>query len=42
MKEYGCCAKFGRGDNLTYSEIRSLWRDGLVSTTLPKRLIGFK
>jgi hypothetical protein len=25
MKEYGCCPKFGRGDNLTYSEIRSVW-----------------
>ena len=45
MKEYGCCPKFGRGDNLTYTctlEIRSVWRDGLVSATPPKRLIGFK
>ena len=44
MKEYGCCPKFGRGDNLTYkySEIRSVWRDGLVSATPPERLIGFK
>ena len=31
----------GRSFNL-YSEIRSVWRDGLVSATLPKRLIGFK
>jgi hypothetical protein len=43
MKEYGCCPKFGRRDNLTYTlEIRSVWRDGLVSATRPKWLIGFK
>ena len=25
-----------------YSEIHSVWRDGLVSATPPKRFIGFK
>ena len=31
------------GHNLPlYSEIHSVWRDGLVSATPPKRLIGFK
>ena len=25
-----------------YSELRSVWRDGLVSATPPIRLIGFK
>jgi hypothetical protein len=43
MKEYGCCPKFKRGDNSTYTFIVS--RKGgimyLVSTTPPKRLIGF-
>jgi len=39
MKEYGCCPKFGRGDNSTYTFTK---RGGmyLVSAT-PKRLIGF-
>jgi hypothetical protein len=43
MKEYGCCPKFGRGEEFNlYSELRSVWRDGLVSATPPIRLIGFK
>jgi hypothetical protein len=39
MKEYGCCPKFKRGDNSTYT----FTKRGvvyLVSTTPPKRLIG--
>jgi hypothetical protein len=39
MKEYGCCPKFGRGDNSTYTFMKR----GvvyLVSATHPKRLIG--
>jgi hypothetical protein len=39
MKEYGCCPKFKRGDNSTYTFTKS----GvvyLVSATSPKRLIG--
>jgi hypothetical protein len=27
---------------IIYSEKRSVWRDGHVSTTPPKQLIGFK
>jgi hypothetical protein len=42
MKEYGCCPKFKRGDNSTYTFTK---RGGecmyLVSTTPPKWLIGF-
>jgi hypothetical protein len=40
MKEYGCCPKFKRGDNSTYTFTK---RGGvyLVSATPPKRLIGF-
>ena len=40
MKEYQCCLKFRRGDNSTYA----FTKRGvvyLVSTTPPKRLIGF-
>ena len=40
MKEYGCCLKFGRGDNSTYT----FTKRGvvyLVGTTPPKPLIGF-
>jgi hypothetical protein len=39
-KEYGCCPKFKRGDNSTYTFMKR----GvvyLVSATPPKRLIGF-
>jgi hypothetical protein len=39
MKEYGCCPKFKRGDNSTYT----FTKRGvvyLVSATPPKRLIG--
>jgi hypothetical protein len=43
MKEYGCCPKFGRGDNLTYTlKYVLVWRDGLVSAIPPKWLIGLK
>ena len=40
MKEYGCCPKFKRGDNSTYTFTK---RGGmyLVSTTPTKRLIEF-
>ena len=43
MQEYGCCPKFKRGDNSTYTFTK---RGGggvvyLVSTTPPKPLIGF-
>jgi hypothetical protein len=40
MKEYGCCPKFKRGDNSTYTFTK---REVvyLVSATLPKRRIGF-
>jgi hypothetical protein len=40
MKEYGCCPKFRRGDNSTYTftKRRVVY---LVSATLPKPLIGF-
>jgi hypothetical protein len=42
MKEYGCCPKFKRRDNSTYTFTK---RGGegmyLVSATPPKRLIGF-
>jgi hypothetical protein len=40
MKEYGCCPKFKRGDNSTYT----FTKRGvmyLVFATPPKRLIGF-
>jgi hypothetical protein len=40
MKEYGCCPKFKRGDDSTYT----FTKRGvvyLVSVTPPKRLIGF-
>ena len=40
MKEYGCCPKFKRRDNLTYT----FTKRGvmyLVSATPPKPLIGF-
>ena len=40
MKEYGCCPKFKRGDNSTYT----FTKRGvvyLVSATPPKRLNGF-
>jgi hypothetical protein len=40
MKEYGCCPKFKRGDNSTYT----FTKRGvvyLVSATPPNRLIGF-
>jgi hypothetical protein len=42
MKEYGCCPKFKRGGNLTYSFTKR--RGGgmyLVSATPPKLLIEF-
>jgi hypothetical protein len=40
MKEYGCCPKFKRRDNSTYTfaKKRVVY---LVSTTPPKPLIGF-
>jgi hypothetical protein len=40
MKEYGCCPKFKRGDNSTYTFMK---RGGmyLVSTTPTKLLIEF-
>ena len=40
MKEYGCCPKFKRRDNLTctFTKRGVVY---LVSATLPKRLIGF-
>jgi hypothetical protein len=40
MKEYGCCPKFKRRDNSTYTFTK---RGGmyLVSATSPKQLIGF-
>jgi hypothetical protein len=40
MKEYGCCPKFGRGDNSTYSFTK---RGGMyiLSATPSKLLIEF-
>jgi hypothetical protein len=40
MKEYGCCPKFKRGDNSTYTFTK---REGmyLVSAIPTKRLIDF-
>jgi hypothetical protein len=40
MKEYGCCPKFGRRDNSTYT-FRKRGVVYLVSATPPKPLIGF-
>jgi hypothetical protein len=40
MKEYGCCPKFRRRDNSTYT-FRKRWVVYLVSATPPKPLIGF-
>jgi hypothetical protein len=41
MKEYGCCPKFKRGDNSTYTFTkREVVYLVLVSATPPKRLIG--
>jgi hypothetical protein len=40
MKEFGCCPKFKKGDNSTYT----FTKRGvvyLVSATPPQRLIGF-
>jgi hypothetical protein len=40
MKEYGCCPKFRRGDNSTYT-FRKRGVVYLVNATPPKWLIGF-
>jgi hypothetical protein len=40
MKEYGCCPKFRRGDNSTYTFMKRGGAVYLVSATPPKRLIG--
>jgi hypothetical protein len=41
MKEYGCCPKFKRGDNSTYTVMKRGGGMYLVSATPPKWLIGF-
>jgi hypothetical protein len=41
MKEYGCCPKFKRRDNSTYTFTKRGGGMYLVSATPPKRLIGF-
>jgi uncharacterized OB-fold protein len=42
MKEYGCCPKFKRRDNSTYTFTkRGVVYMYLVSATPPKPLIGF-
>jgi hypothetical protein len=43
MKEYGCCPKFKRGDNSTYTFTKRAGWGGmyLVSTTPTKLLIEF-
>ena len=43
MKEYGCCPKFKRGDNSTYTFMKMGGGGGmyLVSTTPTKLLIEF-
>jgi hypothetical protein len=41
MKEYGCCPKFGRGDNPTCTFTKKKEGMYLVSATPPKQLIGF-
>jgi hypothetical protein len=42
MKEYGCCPKFKRGDNSTYTFTKRGWGGiYLVSTTPTKLLIEF-
>jgi hypothetical protein len=40
MKEYGCCPKFKRGDNSTYTFTKR-WGMYLVSATPTKLLIEF-
>jgi hypothetical protein len=40
MKEYGCCPKFKRGDNSTYT-LTKRWGMYLVSATPTKLLIEF-
>jgi hypothetical protein len=39
MKEYGCCPKFKRGDNLTYTFMKRGGGMYLVSATPTKLLI---
>jgi hypothetical protein len=42
MKEYGCCPKFKRGDNSTYTFTKRGGRGMyLLSTTPTKQLIEF-
>jgi hypothetical protein len=42
MKEYGCCPKFKRGDNSTYTFTKRRGEGGyLVSATPTKLLIEF-
>jgi hypothetical protein len=43
MKEYGCCPKFKRGDNSSYTFMKRGGRGGmyLVSATPTKLLIEF-
>jgi hypothetical protein len=41
MKEYGCCPKFKRRDNSTYTFTKRGGVMYLVSATPPKRLIVF-
>jgi hypothetical protein len=41
MKEYGCCPKFKRGDNSTYTFTKSGGGMYLVSATPTKLLIEF-
>jgi hypothetical protein len=41
MKEYGCCPKFKRGNNSTYTFTKRGESMYLVSATPPKWLIGF-
>jgi hypothetical protein len=41
MKEYGCCPKFKRGDNSTYTFTKRGWGMYLVCATPTKLLIEF-
>jgi hypothetical protein len=41
MKEYGCCPKFKRRDNSSYTFTKRGGGMYLVSATPPKRHIGF-
>jgi hypothetical protein len=41
MKEYGCCPKFKRGNNSTYTFTKRRRGMYLVSATPTKLLIGF-